>query len=167
MRDCRTAVTRRARTERRHARRRHRASASRTRALRLVERRAVRRRARCLIRFGRIPGRVTSLDARAIAGGRIVLAFRASGTDRSRPPAATRYLVKQSRRPIRTARDFRRARSLCDGTCRFAVTELKSAVKLTVTELRRRTTYHYAVAARDNVSGRLGPRSRTIRATTR
>ncbi|MDP8924578.1 MAG: hypothetical protein M3O34_17120, partial [Chloroflexota bacterium] len=101
------------------------------------------------------------------AGGRIVLTFEAAGTDKANPPAATRYLVKQSHRPIRTARDFKRAHSLCGGTCRFAVTEVQAKITLTVTDLRRRTTYYYAVAARDNVSGRLGPRSKTIRVRTR
>jgi len=38
---------------------------------------------------------------------------------------------------------------------------------LTVNDLRLRTTYFYAVAARDNVSHRLGPRSRAVRIRTR
>ncbi len=36
-----------------------------------------------------------------------------------------------------------------------------------VTDLRPRTTYFYAVDARDNVSGRTGPRSTTVKARTR
>ncbi|HEV2786585.1 MAG TPA: hypothetical protein VGV67_09375, partial [Solirubrobacteraceae bacterium] len=97
----------------------------------------------------------------------VVLSFRAPGSDGSRPPAARGYVVKQSRRPIRTARDFDRAGALCGGTCRFSAIGLNAELSLTVVDLRRRTTYYYAVAARDNVSGRLGPRSKTIRVTTR
>jgi phosphodiesterase/alkaline phosphatase D-like protein len=40
-------------------------------------------------------------------------------------------------------------------------------VRLTITDLRPRTTYFYAVAARDNVSGRAGPRSPTTKTRTR
>jgi len=36
-----------------------------------------------------------------------------------------------------------------------------------VTDLRRRTTYYYAVAARDNVTGKLGRRSRPAKVKTR
>ena len=47
------------------------------------------------------------------------------------------------------------------------MTKLGADITLTVTELRRRTTYHYAVAARDNVSTRCGPRSAAVTARTR
>jgi hypothetical protein len=89
-----------------------------------------------------------------------MLGFFAPGTDGNRPPAARSYVVKQSRRPIRGRRGFRRAQTLCHGRCRFAVTRVGS-------NLRPRTTYYYAIAARDNVSGRLGRRSRAVRVRTR
>lgn len=53
------------------------------------------------------------------------------------------------------------------GTRRFAEIGLNAQLSLTVTDLRPRTTYYYTVAARDNVSGRLGPRSRTVGVRTR
>ncbi len=96
-----------------------------------------------------------------------MLTFRAPGSDGSRPPAARSYLVKQSRRPIRSRRSFRRAQTLCGGACRFALTRIGEKVTLTITGLRPRTTYYYTIAARDNVSGRLGPRSRVVSARTR
>ncbi|HWC27474.1 MAG TPA: hypothetical protein VG474_12880, partial [Solirubrobacteraceae bacterium] len=76
-------------------------------------------------------------------------------------------VVKQSRRPIRSARDFRRADALCKRICRFPLVEVNATLALKVTDLRRRAVYYYAIAARDNVSGRLGPRSKTIRVRTR
>ncbi len=96
-----------------------------------------------------------------------MLSFRASGSDGSDPPAARRYVIKQSRHRIRSARDFRRAPALCRGTCRFSVTEPGVEVTLDVTGLRRHRTYHYAIAARDNVSARVGHRSKTVKAKTR
>ncbi len=122
----------------------------------------------CLRRFGRTPGPVTGLNARAVAKTKIALSFIAPGTDGSRPPAARAYLVKQSVRPIRNARGFTRAKSLCKGSCRFpAVTRVGGTITLTVEDLRPGTTYYYAVAARDNVSGRLGRRSSEVRVKTR
>jgi phosphodiesterase/alkaline phosphatase D-like protein len=47
------------------------------------------------------------------------------------------------------------------------VTEVGSQIELTVTDLRPNTTYFYALAARDNVSRRLGPRSQTLRVQTK
>jgi hypothetical protein len=140
-----------------------------TRALLLakVEVRAAVRRARCLRRFGRTPGRVTTLAARAGDTGTIVLTFKAPPSDGSGPPPARGYLVKQSLRAIRTRQDFERAQALCKGTCSFRVTKLNAAITLTVRDLRRHTTYHYAVAARDNVSQEAGPRSATVTARTR
>ncbi len=88
--------------------------------------------------------------------------FGAPGTDGSNAPAARGYVVKQSLRPIRTARDFERAKALCGGTCRFNVLRPGDDIKVNVTRLRRRTTYHYAVAALDNVSARRGARSKTV-----
>ncbi len=65
------------------------------------------------------------------------------------------------------ARGFRRGQSLCKGACRFSITNVGSKLMLTVTGLRPHTTYYYAVAARDNVSGRPGPRSRAVSVRTR
>lgn len=167
LRSCRTSAARRARGERRRARRIDRRPA-RSRALRAAVGRAAQRRRACLRRFARTPARVTTPAARASGARRaVVLSFKAVGTDGPRAPAAQGYVVKQSTRPIRTARDFSRARALCRGNCRFAVTQPGAAVSLTVTGLRRRTAYHYAVAARDNVSGKRGPRSRTVMVRTR
>ena len=129
-----------------------------------VRRRA---RARCLRRLGRTPGRVATISAKAISRRRILLQFEASGTDRSSAPAARSYLVKQSLEPIRTRRDFNRAHALCKAACTFDVTAPGAAISLTVTALRPRTTYFYSVAARDNVSRRVGPRSKTVRARAR
>jgi len=92
---------------------------------------------------------------------------RDAGTHGRRPPAARSYVVKQSRRPIRSGRDFGRAQTLCRGRCGFDVTLVGAKVRLAVTDLRPRTTYYYAVAARDNVSGRRGRRSPTVKARTR
>jgi hypothetical protein len=98
----------------------------------------------------------------------VVLSFKAAGTDGRRPPAARNYVIKQSRRPIRSARSFRRAEALCDGTCRFSsVRRVGASITIRVTDLRPRTVYHYSVAARDNVSKRLGRRSGSVRVQTR
>ncbi len=122
----------------------------------------------CRDRFGHTPGRVTGLKARAVSKRKIVLSFNAPGSDGSRPPAARGYLVKQSRRPIRRARTFKRAPALCKGNCRFrTVTRVGRRITLTIIKLRPHTTYYYAVAARDNVSGRLGRRSKTVKVETR
>jgi len=122
----------------------------------------------CLRRHGRTPGRVSALQAHAVSKRKIVLSFNAPGSDGAKAPAARSYLVKQSRRPIRGARDFRRAQTLCRGSCRFPkLTRVGATLKLTINKLRPRTTYYYAVAARDNVSRRLGRRSRAAKARTR
>jgi hypothetical protein len=47
------------------------------------------------------------------------------------------------------------------------VTRPGASVTLTIRDLRRRTTYYYAIAARDNVTAQRGPRSKTIYARTR
>jgi len=126
----------------------------------------VRARAVCLRRHGRIPGRVTKLSARVVSRTQVVLTFHAPGSDGAKAPAARGYLVKQSRRPIRDAVDFDRAPALCRASCRFRVSELGARIRLTITDLRPRGTYYYAIAARDNVSNRRGPRSATIRIRT-
>ena len=120
----------------------------------------------CLRRYGRTPGRITALHARARGKTKIELDFSAPGTDASHPPPAHSYLIKQSLRPIRTERDFTHARTLCRGACRFPVTQVGGPIVLTITNLRADTTYYYAVAARDNVSARIGPRSLTVEAKT-
>lgn len=120
-----------------------------------------------MARFGRTPGRVRGLRVQSAAASKVVLSFGAPGTNGRRGPAAQTYLVKQALKPISGKRGFRQAVSLCDGSCRLAVTRVGQRVTLTVTGLRPHTSYYYAVAARDNVSARLGPRSRLIRAKTR
>jgi len=130
---------------------------------------SLRRRARrrCLARHGRTPGRVRAVRAREMSKTRIVLSFRAAGSHGQRPPAARSYLVKQSTRRMRGRRGFSRARTRCDGACRFTVTSVGARIALTITDLRPHTRYYFAVAARDNVSGRPGPRSRTVRVRTK
>jgi hypothetical protein len=108
-----------------------------------------------------VPGAITGLRARTLGATQIELFFNAPGTDGSRPPAARSYVVKQSRRPIRSARSFARAHTLCNGVCRFRLDSVGATVTLRVTDLRPHTTYYYAIAARDNVSGHRGPRSGT------
>ncbi|MGI8624136.1 MAG: hypothetical protein ACR2NB_11790, partial [Solirubrobacteraceae bacterium] len=154
-----------ARHDRRLARRL--SARARSAAMRRIARHAARRRRICRKRYGRTPGRVIRISARAAGGHRIRLTFRAAGTDHAKPPAARTYLVKQSLRRIRTGRDFRRARTLCKGRCRFDVTDVGARITLTIKHLRRHRTYSYAVAARDNVSARVGRRSETVTARTR
>jgi len=113
------------------------------------------------------PGRITGLRARGVSRSKVVLTFRAPESDGANSPAATTYLVKQARRPIRGARRFRRARTLCKGRCQFSPPRVGARIKLTVTDLRPRTTYYYAVAARATVPDAVGPRSRTVKAKTR
>ena len=142
-----------------------RAKAKRRRAS--ARRKRQRARKACLKRYGRTPGPVTGLQARALSSTEIELSFTAPGTDGPRPPGARAYLIKQSPRPIRSRRAFVRAQSLCKGSCRFSITEVGTRVTFKVTGLRPDTTYHYSVAARDNVSGRLGPRSAAVSDRTR
>lgn len=106
---------------------------------------------------------MTKLSAKRTGAGKVQLSFRVAGSDGVGAPAAHRYVVKQSRRPIRSARDFSRAASLCKGSCRFPeLTSIHATVTLNVTSLVKNRRYYYAVSARDNVSARIGPRSRTI-----
>jgi len=129
--------------------------------------RALRTRARktCLKRYGRTPGRVTGLRARAISSTRIQVSFAAPASAGATSPPVRGYLVRQSPSPRR--RDLARAPALCRGSCRFVPSSVGARITLTVTRLRPRTTYFYAVTARDNVSGRLGQRSLTVRVRTR
>ena len=165
LRGCLARLARHARTEGRRVRRL--AGGRRVRLRRHARRHKRQLLRRCLTRHGRTPGRVTGLEAHAISTTKIVLSFDAPGSEGSRPPAARSYLVKQSRRPIRSSRGFRRAQALCRGTCRFpTTTRVGGQVTLSVRDLLPRTTYYYAVAARDNVSRRLGQRSSTVRVRT-
>ncbi len=122
---------------------------------------------RCVRAWSRTPGPVTGL--RAITRGRksIELRFTAPGTDGSDPPPARSYVIKQSLRPIRDRRAFVRAPALCRGACRFGVSRIGTRIKLTITGLRPHTSYYYAITARDDVTGRPGAQSRTVKATTR
>ena len=165
LRACLSAVSRRRTADRRRARL---FAGSRSRiALLTADKRARRARAACLRREGRTPGRVSRFTAVAVGSGNIRLSFRVAGTDGAKQPAARGYRIKQSMRSIRTSRDFSRAASLCRGRCSFAVTRLDATVTLTITNLRRNRVYYYAIAALDNVSARIGPRSRTIRVRAR
>ena len=165
LRSCLGRVSRHARSEVRRARRL--SGRGRARAMRHARRHRLRLRRRCLERFGRTPGRVVDLGVRAVGRRRIVLTFKAPGTDGTRPPAARTYLIKQSLRPIRTRRDFSRAPSLCRGRCSFDIAKVGARLEQVVTGLRRGTVYYFAVRARDNVSKRTGPRSRTVSARAR
>jgi alpha-tubulin suppressor-like RCC1 family protein len=140
------------------------------RARALARRRLARRlaagRARCVARWGRTPGAVTGLRVLARGKNELELGFIAPGTDGHHPPPAHRYLVKQSLTPIRSARDFARAQTLCQGACSFPVIHVGDRIRLTITSLQRHTRYYYAVAARDNVTARPGHRSRTVKAKT-
>ena len=157
MRGCLRTARTRLRSDRRRAAALR--GARRRVALRTAAVVAGQRRSTCMRRFGRVPGAVTRLAARASGRGRIRLSFRAPGTDGAQPPAARGYIIKQSDRPIRTARDFARAPALCGGKCSFRITAVGASVALTITDLPSRRRLYFAVAARDNVSGRTGPRA--------
>ena len=161
LRSCLQRVSREARQQRR------RAGRKRAAARRRIGRRAARGRNRCRRRHSRSPGRVTGVSARSLSLTKVVLSFRAPTGNGSRPPAARGYLIKQSRRPIRGARGFRRAQTLCGGRCRFDTTAVGARLRLTINRLQPRTAYYYALAARDNVTSRTGPRSATVRVRTR
>jgi len=132
-----------------------------------AKRQRSRARRACLTRYARTPGRVSGLHARALSNTAVLLSFAAPGSDGSHPPAARGYLLKQSFGPIRSARDFRRAQTLCNGNCHFAVTAVGARVTLTITHLLPHSTYYYAIAALDNLSNRFGPRSPTAQIRTR
>ncbi len=121
----------------------------------------------CLRRYGRTPGPIKNLSARWTSATTIVLTFDTASTAGRAGPAARGYLIKQSRRPIRNARDFRRAQTLCKGSCNFAaINRVGGKLTLAITDLHPRGAYYYAIRARDNVSRRLGPRSKTVKART-
>jgi len=165
LRTCLAAVAAHARREQRLAR--HGSARHRARARRHLSAHAHSGRRRCLRLFRRTPGRVTGLRARTIGRTQIALEFNAAGTDGTHPPPARSYVVKQALGPIRSARQFARARTLCKGACRFTVSQVGGKVTLAVTDLRPHTTYYYAVAARDNVSSHRGPSSQVVKTKTR
>jgi alpha-tubulin suppressor-like RCC1 family protein len=165
-RSCLSRVARHAKREIRAARRL--SGAKRAHARRHIKRHRAKLKRACIRRHGRTPARVTGLTAKATGRRTIILTFAAAGTDGGKPPAARTYLVKQSRRPIRGARGFRRAQTLCNGRCHFSTVEgVGAPQRLTVTDLRPGTTYYYSVAARDNVTRKVGRRSRPAKAKTR
>jgi hypothetical protein len=136
------------------------------RASRQPKRERASARRRCRARYGTTPGRVIDVRAGASSPRRIALTFIAPGADGQQPPAARAYLVKQSLRPIRSENDLARARELCRGRCTFSVIHVSSRIALTIAGLRPHTRYYYVVAARDNVTGRLGPPSQVVTART-
>lgn len=95
------------------------------------------------------PGRPRGLSARAIGRGRVRLRFRAPASDGRSGPPVRRYIVKQATRPIRGARGFRRARSLCRSSCRFGARRVGARLTLTVRRLCPGRRYYYAIRAKD------------------
>ena len=138
-----------------------RAAGRRPRAVRTREKR------QCSTRYAKTPGRVMRLRATVLSRTSVRLTWDAPGTDGTKNPAARGFFVKESRRPIRTRRDFQRAANLCKPACSFNITRVGAKISLTVTDLRPNTTYYYKVAARDNVTHRVGPRSVTARIRTK
>jgi len=112
------------------------------------------------------PGRVGGLKARARSSRTVRLSFLAPGAVSRFAPAARRYVVKQSFKPIRSERSFRAAPTLCRRSCSFAPARVGQRLELTVTDLKPRTTYYYAIKA-VGAAQRTGPRSTTAKATTR
>jgi len=164
LRGCLAGVTSHAKGQSRLAR--TRSARQRATAKRQLSAHARSRRRRCLHLYARTPGPVTDLRAQTISNTQIELSFNAPGTDANHPPPARSYLVKQSPHPIRSARAFARAQTLCHGACRFTIAAIGDKVTLTVTDLRPHTTYYYAIAARDNITAKQGPRSQTVTART-
>ncbi len=101
------------------------------------------------------PGRVKVLAAQGLSR-KARLRFRAAASDRRKGPPVRRYQIKQSARPIRGARGFRRARSVCRRTCRFSPRRAGARLTLTVGRLCRPGRYYYAIRAVDE-GGNLGP----------
>ena len=120
--------------------------------------RARRRKAkrRCMM-----PGRVGHLRARALSRGVVLLSFAAPGSVGGSGPAARRFVVKQSMRPIRGERGFGHAFTLCGGRgCGFAPSRVGQRLKLQITDLRphRRITTRSRRSARHAARGRVrGP----------
>ena len=165
LRGCLAGVTSHANRQRRLAR--HGSARRRAAANHHLSAHARSGRRRCLHLYARTPGPVRDLRAQTTGTTQIQLSFNAPGTDANHPPPARSYLVKQSRHPIPTARAFARAQTLCHGACRFTIAAIGDKITLTVTDLHPHTTYYYAIAARDNITAKQGPRSAVVNATTR
>jgi hypothetical protein len=75
-------------------------------------------------------------------------------------------LIKQSLQPIANAHDSNTAQALCNGACRFSITQIGTQIKLAVNGLRPHTIYYYAIAALDNVTARPGAASLTVKTQT-
>jgi len=104
------------------------------------------------------PGRVKTLSARGLSR-KVRLRFRAPASDQRKGPPVRRFVIKQSTRPIRGKRGFRRARSVCRKTCRLSPRRVGAKLTLTVTGLCTPGRYYYAIRAIDE--GRnLGPTSK-------
>jgi hypothetical protein len=116
----------------------------------------------------RRPGRPTGLSARSPRGRQVRLRFRAPGSDGRKGPPVRRYIIKQSKRPITSARRFRRARSLCRGSCRFAPRRRGARMTLLVRALCPGRRYYYSIRAKDE-GGNLSrvARFRSVRAKGR
>lgn len=95
------------------------------------------------------PARPRGVSARALGRGRVKLRFRAPASDGRAGPPVTRYVVKQATRPIRGARGFRKARSLCRSSCRFGARRVGQRLALTVRGLCAGRRYYYALRAKD------------------
>jgi len=112
------------------------------------------------------PGRVGVLKARAASSRTVKLSFLAPSSVGRFAPAARRYVVKQSFKPIRSERAFRAATTLCRRSCSFAPARVGQRLELTVTDLKPRTTYYYAIKA-VGAAQRTGPRSIVVKVVTR
>ena len=164
LRRCLSGVARHAQLEARRAR--SGSARQRARSRRHLRSHPASGRQRYLPVHGRTPGRVTGLSLRFLSSVRAIqVEFRAPGTDGLNPPVARRYVIKVSSKPIRGARAFARARTLCD-PCGFPVAQVGNKAGSSYYEPHPDTTLYYAIAARDNVSGKLGPPSRSVRIST-
>ncbi len=135
-------------------------------ASRRPRRQRARARRACTRQHGRTPGRVTGVRLQSVSRTRAVMSFAAPGSDGANPPAARAYLIRQSRRSLR-GRTIGRTKTLCNGSCRFSVTDVGAQLNLSITNLRPRSVYRYTIRARDNVSNRVGRPSPTARVTMR
>lgn len=111
------------------------------------------------------PGRVRGVRVATLSKTKLRVSFKAAASDGSEGPPVRDYIVKQSRRRIDTAREFRRARTLCGSTCRFSPVRVGDRLRITVTGLCPNTTYHYALRARDT-AGNVGRMSESKKGTT-
>lgn len=111
------------------------------------------------------PGRIDDLTAARRSTSIIKLSFSSVGMDRFDLPPARRYVVKQSRRAITSTARWRRAQTLCRGSCIYRPTEIGQKLTLRIEDLRPGTTYYFAVRARDT-TGQLGALSNSARART-